>query len=678
MISASPAQKLQAPHVPHELLVKFRGPVSHSLMETPGIQAEVVETFDFQDTFQASDGGELVRLRLPHSHSLVGALELLGQSEQVEFAEPNYLYTLQSGEPANPPNDFDNRLWGLENTGQTGGKVGADVRVRQAWQSTTGLGGKQGPLIAVIDTGVDYTHPDLKENLWVNPGEIPNDGIDNDGNGVIDDVHGYNAFADNGDPWDHNSHGTHVAGTIAAVGNNGLGITGVMQQANLMPVKIFGPDGTTSSDVILRGVLYSAKMGADITSNSWGGRQDSRAIYEAFKAHPALHVVAAGNRAYDNDRHDQFPANYDLDNIVAVAATTHLDQRAPFSQWGANKVDVAAPGDNIYSTLPQEKYGFLSGTSMATPHVTGGAGLLKSLYPEMSNEEVKRRLIFGSDRSPALQGVSASNGRVNLAASLEPDSLAPGSPNDFGLDGLSTRGGRVRWTTVGDDKWANGPAQHVELYRSDRPLSEENVGQAALTKLTGGSEVGELATFSFSEAPSETAREVHFALRSLDNVGNASSWRFASGEIPAAQVIYRNELDTPDSRVEVTGDFRQVFHQGRERIFTTRREPSEEKVVSTLTTQPIDLSGHTNAFFKFDFQSKLTSNERVIVWASEDGEKWERQAFLRSDSQGWAEQNVNVSEFDGRVVRLRVTVESGSGGSGDFSLDSLRLLTEPT
>ncbi|HIB64163.1 MAG TPA: peptidase S8, partial [Phycisphaerales bacterium] len=291
--------------------------------------------------------------------------------------------------------------------------------------------------------GIDLNHPDIWPNLWKNPGEHPGDGIDNDGNGVIDDVHGYNAFDDNGDPSDGLSHGTHVAGTIGAVGNNGRGITGVMQEAQMMAVKIFSDEGRTSTDVILRGILYSQKMGARLTSNSWGGPRFSQAIYDAFASHSGLHVVAAGNSAYDNDRHDQFPANFDLPNIVTVAATNHIDQRAGFSQWGATKVDVAAPGENILSTIPGGGYATKSGTSMATPHVTGGAGLILSAYPEATNEEIKQRLIFGSDRFPAMLGVSASDGRLNLGRSLEDDNIPPGAPNDFQISQVGTRGGIV-------------------------------------------------------------------------------------------------------------------------------------------------------------------------------------------------------------------------------------------
>ncbi len=428
---AAVAQSMEgAEYVPGELIVKLNSGVEAGLMGDFASEygATVVEHFDVPESVFKSFGGELVRLQLPQGIELAEAIAAMQGDSRVAYAEGNEVIRLadvQNHGEAEAPNDLDKKLWGLNNTGQDGGKVGADISALKAWEVTTGDNSVNGPLIAVIDTGIDYNHPDLKANMWVNPGEIPGDGIDNDGNGVIDDVYGYNAQANTGNPMDGHSHGTHCAGTIGAVGNNGEGVTGVMQNARMMAVKIFSDSGSTSTDAIVRGLMYSAKMGATITSNSWGGGGRSQAIYDAFASNPALHVIAAGNSNYDNDKRDNFPSNYDLDNIVAVAATTRNDDRASFSQWGATTVDVAAPGAQIWSTIPGGKYGNKSGTSMATPHVSGVAGLIASAYPEASNAELKERLIKGSDPVPALAGISVSNGRVNAAKSLEKDLVAP-------------------------------------------------------------------------------------------------------------------------------------------------------------------------------------------------------------------------------------------------------------
>lgn len=421
-------------YVPDELIVKLQPEFNLSLMNDFASEygSEVLERFEMPDSMYKSFGGQLMRLKLPQGIQVAEAIAAMKNDKRVAYAEANQIIRLESigsedsasSDPAEgAPNDLDSRLWGLNNVGQDGGTPGADIHALEAWKTTTGDKSANGPLIAIIDTGIDYNHPDLKANLFVNKGEIPADGIDNDGNGVIDDVYGYNAYANSGDPLDGHSHGTHCAGTIGAVGDNSIGVTGVMQNARLMAVKIFDNSGYTSTDAIVRGLTYATKMGADITSNSWGGGSRSEAIYDAFKASPALHVIAAGNSGYDNDKRDAFPANYDLDNIVAVAATTRSDERSSFSQYGAKNVDVAAPGSQIYSTVPGGGYANKSGTSMATPHVTGVAGLIASAYPNASNAEIKERLIKGSDPVPALNGLTVSNGRVNAARSLEPNLL---------------------------------------------------------------------------------------------------------------------------------------------------------------------------------------------------------------------------------------------------------------
>lgn len=425
--------------VPGELIVKLVPGQDVGLMGTFAEEygAEIVEHFDMPESMFKSFGGDLIRLKLPQGIELAEAIAAMKDDQRVVYAEGNEVIRLEDeavapestpshlkdSEVQGAPNDLDSRLWGLHNVGQDGGKEGADIHALEAWKVTKGDKSLRGPLIAIIDTGIDYHHPDLKANLFVNAGEIAGDGIDNDGNGVIDDVYGYNAYANTGNPLDGHSHGTHCAGTIGAVGDNGIGVTGVMQDARLMAVKIFDDSGSTSTDAIVRGLSYAAKMGADITSNSWGGGARSEAIFDAFKANPALHIIAAGNSGYDNDKRDAYPANYELDHIVAVAASTRRDEKASFSQYGAKSVDVAAPGAQILSTVPGGGYGVKSGTSMATPHVSGVAGLIMSAYPEASNAEIKERLIQGSDPVPALEGLTVSQGRINAARSLQPNLL---------------------------------------------------------------------------------------------------------------------------------------------------------------------------------------------------------------------------------------------------------------
>ena len=435
--TAADAAKLEGnigEHVPGELIIRTRPGFSLTGEEGSVVGdfgATVLDTFDTPNGLSKSEAGEFLHIKLPAGMTTEQAMAAMAKDDRVEFAVPNHTYGLPddvkgsdaaSGDaPAAPAtNDPDlGKLWGLNNEGQTGGKADADIDATEAWTVHTGRSQAQGGHItAVIDTGIDYNHPDLKDNVWTNPGEIAGDGIDNDGNGVIDDVHGYNAFADSGDPLDGHGHGSHCAGTIAGVGNNGVGVAGVNHHANIMSVKIFSDQGSTSAAAIIRGIQYATKMGARITSNSWGGGAANAGIEQAFKDSPALHIIAAGNSGYDNDKRPNYPSNYPGDHIIAVAATDHNDGLARFSQWGKMNVDLGAPGVDILSTVPGG-YDTYSGTSMATPHVAGAATLIASAVPDIDNKTLRAALLGGVDKIPSLTGKVATDGRLNVNNSLK-------------------------------------------------------------------------------------------------------------------------------------------------------------------------------------------------------------------------------------------------------------------
>lgn len=414
-------------HEPGEIIVRTK-PGGFSLQGESNIAkdfgATILGEFDTnaQGIFK-SDEGQFLHLKLPAGITTEEAMAALAKDSRVQFAVPNHTYPLpdaidEPGTFSASPNDLHKELYGLHNEGQTGGKVDADIDAPEAWAIHTGRTQAQGgPLVAIIDTGIDHNHSDLKANLWVNPGEIPGNGIDDDGNGVIDDVHGYNAFDNNGNTMDTQGHGTHVAGTVGAVGNNGEGVTGVMQNSNMMAVKIFGDRGTTAA-AIVRGIQYASKMGARVANNSWGGGAYSEAIKEAFAQSPTLHMLSAGNNGIDNDPADRYPGDYDLPNFVRVAATDHNDNLASFSNYAKKTVELGAPGVKTLSTIPGGGYGAKSGTSMATPHVTGAAGLIASFEPEISNEELKKRLMDGVEQVPSLKDKTITGGRLNVYNSL--------------------------------------------------------------------------------------------------------------------------------------------------------------------------------------------------------------------------------------------------------------------
>ena len=348
--------------------------------------------------------------------SVFDALTAYRTDPNVLYAEPNYQIQLQQ-----IPDDTQwTNMWGLHNTGQLGGTVDADIDAVEAWDVTTGSGNT---VVAVIDTGVDYTHPDLADNMWSNLAELngqPN--VDDDGNGFVDDIYGYDFFNDDGNPMDDHSHGTHVAGTIGAVGNNGLGVVGVNWDIQIMAIKFLGDDGTGDLGDAIEAIDYAVANGATISNNSWGfNGAFSPALHDALlQAGNAGHIfaAAAGNGGFfgigmDNDTQPFYPAGFGLDNVVSVAALDRNDNLAIFSNYGRNSVDLGAPGVDILSTVPGGGYDTFSGTSMATPHVTGVLALLQDLHPEWSYQQVIDVVLNTAEPIDALTDLTVTGGRLN-------------------------------------------------------------------------------------------------------------------------------------------------------------------------------------------------------------------------------------------------------------------------
>ena len=316
------------------------------------------------------------------------------------------------------PNDTQfSQQWALDNTGQNGGTPGDDIDATQAWNITTG---SRNVVVAVIDSGVDYTDPDLAANIWTNP----NAGQD----GFSGDVHGYNFVANNGNPMDDNGHGTFVAGEIGAVGNNGLGVTGVNWNVTIMPLKFLDANGGGYTSDAIRAINYATMerteygVNVRVINASWSSSQSDPGLNAAIQAAGnagILFVAAAGNSASNNDVTPQYPANSGLANVVSVAASDSSDQLATFSDYGANTVNLAAPGVDIYSTLPGGKYGYLSGTSMATPEVAGVAALAWAADPNATVAQVRSALLQGVDKIPALAGKVSSGGCLNAYNTLK-------------------------------------------------------------------------------------------------------------------------------------------------------------------------------------------------------------------------------------------------------------------
>ena len=329
---------------------------------------------------------------------------LKNASPEIEYIEPNQVVRIDG------PNDPDfSRLWGL-------GSGDFGIRAEQAWQQTSG---NRAIVVAVIDTGIDYLHPDLKNNIFVNDKEFKGvRGKDDDGNGYIDDIYGYDFSGEvsSHKSRDDNGHGSHCAGTIAAVGNNGIGVIGVAPNVRLMPVKFLNAFGSGSTAGAIQAIEYAVKNGANVLSNSWGGGAYSKALEDVIKVAEKKNIVfiaAAGNDSQNNDKNPSYPASYKVGNIVSVAAIDRKGELASFSNYGAKSVHVAAPGVDILSTSMEGGYETLSGTSMATPHVSGIAALMLSKNSKLTPANIKQLLIRSSVSNSRLKGKVFASGQVS-------------------------------------------------------------------------------------------------------------------------------------------------------------------------------------------------------------------------------------------------------------------------
>jgi subtilisin family serine protease len=433
-------------YVEGELLVRF-APDDNGVLPTSQ-QKDSIISYSLgalqQRQYKIVPGLSLVKL--PPGITVKEALATLSKDASILYAQPNYEYHTLITIPNDPR---FNELWGMHNTGQTGGTPGADINAPEAWDIATGTGSI---VVAVIDTGVDYNHPDISDNMWINEPEFTGKpGVDDDGNGYIDDIYGYDFVNNDGDPIDDYYHGTHCAGTIGAVGNNAIGVTGVCWSLKIMAVKFLDSSGSGSTADAISSVQYAMDMGARIMSNSWGGGSYDIGLKDAIDAAGRAGIVfvaAAGNDNVNNDTYPHYPSSYDSENIIAVMATDKYDAKASYSNYGPISVDIGAPGSEILSTFPtytttamaqkgySTYYETINGTSMATPHVSGACALLLSVNPGLEYKQLKDILIQTVDTT--LPGLCVSNGRMNLHRALgnikpaswlsfEPDSGTIGS-----------------------------------------------------------------------------------------------------------------------------------------------------------------------------------------------------------------------------------------------------------
>src|ERR1044072_166075 len=415
-ISLSEPRRRGAP----EILVKFKSGISQDAIDrlTAERNDRVEDRIENIEGWEAS--GDFDN---PHAPTRVKEYQTL---REAEYADPNYDVNLEEAEagplvPILPHDPQFNDQWALSNSGQRGGKKGADISATVAWASTTG---SEDVVVAVLDTGVDYNHEDLTENMWRRPKKM--EPYHDTELGTIDDEFGFNAI-DGSDPMDDNGHGTHCAGIIGAEGENNLGIAGVNWKVQIMPLKFMNAGGSGSTKDAIEAINYvidrkKAGVNVRIISASWGSTQRSRALGDVIRKayeNDILFVAAAGNSSGNNDRMPHFPSSYDSPNVVSVAALDRHDALASFSNYRVKSGAIAAPGVEILSTWLGNADEEKSGTSMATPVVSGVAALILAEHPNMSVDDLKKKLLASVDAVAALKGKTVSAGRINAAKALD-------------------------------------------------------------------------------------------------------------------------------------------------------------------------------------------------------------------------------------------------------------------
>ncbi|KFE63224.1 S8 family peptidase [Hyalangium minutum] len=401
-----------AEYVPGELLVRFKRDAG-----LRALSAHKQAGAKVQHTFRTMPELQLVTV---NESSLEDAIIAYQKDPTVEYVELNYIYRASA---TTPDDSVFGQQWGLNNTGQAGGVADIDINAPEAWDLTTGSASN---VIAVIDSGVDYNHPDLAANLWTNPGEIPGNNLDDDNNGYVDDVHGINAITNTGNPLDDGTHGTLVAGTIVAQGNNGRGVAGVSWSSQILACKFLDASGNGTAANALKCLDYvhalktrtSNPVNIIATNNSWGNTASSQALLDGIiqqRNDGTLFVAAAGNTTANNDTTTAYPSGYFVSNVIAVAAHDRKGNLASDTNTGRRTVHLTAPGVDVMSTVPNNGYQAASGTSMAAPHVTGVVALLEAQDPSRDWRQLKNLVLAGSVSSASATGKTLTGKRLRAA-----------------------------------------------------------------------------------------------------------------------------------------------------------------------------------------------------------------------------------------------------------------------
>ena len=689
--------------VPGQVIVRFQAGVTREQISDFYAQYGLAEKQNLDR--DPTDTDEEMRLAASPVDIDDRLIELLENDPRVVYAEPNYLLQISETPPSDP---LFEKLWALNNTGQTGGTADADIDALEAWEINKG---SRDVIVAIIDTGIDYTHEDLASQMWANPKEcpqgagkcVPNE-KDDDNNGFVDDFYGVNLNDESGDPMDDFGHGTHVAGTIGAASNK-VGVVGINWNVRFVACKFlsaFG-SGTTANAVRCFNYIHDLKNGQKqnilVTNNSWGGGGFSQALMDAMGVPGSpLHICSAGNSNTDSR---SYPAAYELPNVIAVAATDHEDKYASFSNYGAEWVDLAAPGVDILSTVPTGRcamcdpsgYRAANGTSMASPHVTGAAALIWAEFgSSLSNEQVKQRILSGVESLRDRSKLTITNGRLNVLNVLERDSTPPAAVADLTPGGVLLTQILLNWTASGDDGM-EGKATAYDIRYSQAPLSEANFELAQRVP-----DVPEPQAAGFRESvlvggltPNTT---YYFALKVADNVGNLSELsNVVLARTSAGTIVFEDDMEGGDTNWTVD-DKKSLWHlsnlrfnspatawyygQDKERNYDTGAANS-----GTVTSRAIEITGADEALLTFYEWSAVQVNDRfdrTRVQVSTDGKSWQTVFESHGTNDEWRRREVSLSEFlDGSgSVQVRFwfdTITDSFNAYEGWYVDDVQVLT---